>query len=196
LPLTVRARAKGAVAPGGSSGNALVVAAVAAALLVLVVGAGLWVQRLVRRGWDPVTALRDRRRRRRRRPAPDPTAEVLAQWGEAATVLERARLGRRPAETLQEHASRLRSLVGAKWLMPYRPVTDGVSVPTRPGAATAVTIDASIEAYVELAALAARASYGSDPCTPEEAADAGHLGALVHTGLARSGSRRGAPGSM
>jgi hypothetical protein len=48
-----------------------------------------------------------------------------------------------------------------------------------------------MEAYARLAALAARASYGADPCTPEDAAVAGHLGAVVRSGLAGPSGRRG-----
>ncbi len=111
-------------------------------------------------------------------------------------------MGRRPAETLEEHAARLQSLAGAKWLMPYRPVTDAspgspdVPGPTRvPGGRgggdrAPGTVDASVDAYAALAALAARASYGSDPCTPEDAADAEELGTIVRSGLAGPPSRR------
>lgn len=177
IPSRVRGRAAANLSAGGSSGRTAEEAGIGAALVALVLLAALWVRRLVRGGWDPVGAWRDSRRRRRRRPGPDPTAEVLAQWRDAARVLERARLGRRPAETLEEHASRLRSLAGAQWLTPSRPVTDG-------------TIDATIDAYAQLAALAARASYGSDPCTPEDAADAEDLGALVRSGLSGPPHRR------
>ncbi len=123
-PLTGRARAKGAVASSGSSRNTLAVVAVVAAVLALVVGVGLWVRRLLRRGWDPVTRGAIDAVGAGGAPPPTPPPRSWPSGSEAATVLERARLGRRPAETLQEHARRLRSLVGAKWLMPYRPVTD------------------------------------------------------------------------
>jgi alkylhydroperoxidase family enzyme len=144
---------------------------------------------------DPWWSLLRFLRRRRRRPNADPTTEVLAQWRDTAEVLARARLGRGPNETLQEHASRLASLAGAKWLMPYRPVTGApptgaTAVPTMPGS-TRVTIDAGIDAYAKLAALAARASYGSDPCSAADAADAELLGSLVRSGLARPGTRSG-----
>ncbi len=52
-----------------------------------------------------------------------------------------------------------------------------------------MTIDATVDAYARLAELAARASYGPDPCTAEEAADAEHLGAVVRSGLAGQGGR-------
>ncbi len=134
--------------------------------------------------------------------APDPTAEVLAQWRDAEIALERARLGRRPAETLHEHASRLAALAGAKWLVPYRPVTAGFPTPPTAGSPTPPTagsptpptaepsIEATIDAYGKLAALAARASYASDPCTAEDAADAELLGDVVRSGLGRPAGRR------
>ncbi|MDR3649192.1 MAG: hypothetical protein P4L20_08885, partial [Acidimicrobiales bacterium] len=103
--------------------------------------------------------------------------------------LERARLGRRPAETLQEHASRLAALAGAKWLVPYRPVT--ASSPAPPNVEP--SIEATVDAYGKLAALAARASYSSDPCTAEDAADAGLLGDVVRSGLGRPTGRRRVP---
>ena len=55
------------------------------------------------------------------------------------------------------------------------------------------SIDDTVDAYGRLAALAARASYASDPCTPEEAADAELLGAMVRSGLARPSGRRRDP---
>jgi hypothetical protein len=136
----------------------------------------------MRTGWDPFGVMRDRRRRKRRRPAPDPSVEVIAQWRDAVSVLDRARLGRRPAETLHEHAARLQSLAQAKWLTPYRPPTDDPAQ---------ITIDTGIDAYAALAELAARASYGSGGCTAADAEDAEQLGAVVRAGLARSSGRRG-----
>jgi hypothetical protein len=182
LPESVRAKAAATVTPEGSSSNGLEVAGIVVGVVALVTVGGVWVRRRVRNGWDPVGAMRDRRRRRRRRPAPDPSAEVIAQWRDAASVLERARLGRRPAETLHEHAARLQSLAGAKWLTAYRPVTDDP---------TEVTVDAGIDAYAALAELAARASYGSGRCTAADAADAEELGGVVRAGLAGGGGRRG-----
>jgi len=206
---------------GGSWWAALAIATSGVALVVLVVVAVLRARRRARPGRDPLRllrlALRRRRHRRRRRLGHDPTAEVLAQWRDAEMVLERARLGRRPAETLQEHAARLQSLASAKWLTPYRPVTvsspapapaPGPGTTATPGSGTTATprsgaratpgtagtsIDDTVDAYERLAALAARASYASDPCTPEEAADAELLGALVRSGLARPSGRRRDP---
>ncbi len=203
VPATIPAIPRGGtgtVTGSGSSSSApLVLGAIGVGLVALIVLGGLWVRRLVREGRFPPGLLRLRRRRgRRRRPAPDPTAEVLAQWREAETVLEHARLGRRPAETLQEHAARLRSLASAKWLLPYRPVIAGAPTPVTPGAPTPVTpgsptpapgIDATIDAYGRLAELAGRASYGSEPCTAGEAADAELLGAVVRSGLSGPGAR-------
>ncbi len=178
-----------------SSPTGLVVAAVVV-FLALVAGVGMWLRRLSRGGWSPGAAWRRiRRRRRGRHSHPDPTAEVLAQWHEAAAGLERARLGRRPAETLEEHAARLRSLARAHWLSPYRPVTTVPGVPApapvagEPGAT--VTIEATVDAYARLTALAGRASYASGPCTDEDAEAAARLGATVRSGLSRPGTSRG-----
>jgi len=165
-----------------SSSVALVLAVVGAVVVVLALALGLWMRRQGRGGGDLLAPWR-RIRRRRGRPL-EPTAEVLAQWHDADIVLGRGRLGRRPAETLQEHAARLRSLAGARWLGPYRPVEGDV------------TIDATVDAYARLAALAARASYGSDPCTPDDAAEAELLGSAVRRGLAGSPKRRGVSVSL
>jgi transglutaminase-like putative cysteine protease len=182
LPRSVRAKAATTVTPEGSSGHALEVAGIVVAAVALLTLGGLWVRRRMRTGWDPFGVMRDRRRRKRRRPAPDPSVEVIAQWRDAVSVLDRARLGRRPAETLHEHAARLQSLAQAKWLTPYRPPTDDPAQ---------ITIDTGIDAYAALAELAARASYGSGRCTAADAADAEQLGAVVRAGLARSSGRRG-----
>jgi len=160
--------------------------------------------------------------RRRHRPVTDPTAEVLTQWQETASLLERARLGRRPAETLPEHARRLQSLADARWLGGYAPLVSGVSArdaSARAGlgaaglgsgaglgagagvgaggsAGTTTSTDeigAAVEAYERLAALAARAAYSPDACTFEEATDAEHLGAVVRAGLVRPTRRRDQP---
>ncbi|HVA04381.1 MAG TPA: transglutaminaseTgpA domain-containing protein [Acidimicrobiales bacterium] len=182
LPESVRATAAATATPRGSSGVAVAIAGVVVGVVGVVALGGVWVRRRMRNGWDPLGARRDRRRRRRRRPAPDPSAEVIAQWRDAVSVLERARLGRRPAETLHEHAARLQSLAGAKWLTPYRPMSHEP---------TDVTIDAGIEAYATLAELADRASYGSGHCSAADAADAEKLGGVVRAGLAGAGGRRG-----
>lgn len=190
VPLSLGAKAGTASTQGGFWNIPLVIAGAVVVAMALATLAGLWVRRRVDQDRRPLR-FRFWRRRRRRRPNADPTTEVLAQWREAAEILARARLGRGPAETLQEHAARLASLAGAKWLMPYRPVTGApTTVPTMPGS-NQVSIDVGIDAYAKLAALAARASYGSDPCNAEDAADAEVLGDLVRSGLARPGSRPG-----
>ena len=172
-------------------------AAVVVVIIALVAGVAVWLRRLSRGGWSPFAAWRRRRRHHRgRHTRPDPTTEVLAQWHEAAAGLERARLGRRPAETLEEHAARLRSLAGAHWLSPHRPVTTlpglpGVPVPESAEPGTTVTIEATVDAYARLTALAGRASYSSGPCTDGDAAAAARLGATVRSGLARPGHSRG-----
>ncbi|HUI05021.1 MAG TPA: transglutaminaseTgpA domain-containing protein [Acidimicrobiales bacterium] len=107
----------------------------------------------------------------------DPTALVLDHYDGASAALERARLGRRPAETIDEHVRRLRALAGAKWLVPYAP-----AIPEA-GTAQAHAAEDAIEAYSRLATLAARASYGPAHCTPAEAADAERLGLAVESGL-------------
>lgn len=119
---------------------------------------------------------------RRRHPHADPTEEVLAQWSEAQVSLERLRLGRRPEETIQEHAARLQRLVATDWLAPPAPpVGDGPAAGVDP-----------VEAYEHLAALAARALYDTAPCSPEDARRAGDLGIAVRAGM----PRRSAPGRI
>ena len=117
---------------------------------------------------------------------------MLAQWRDAASALERVRLGRLRSETLHEHAARLESLAGARWLsfspavLPFgagRP-TGGVARAGGPTAPDAIA--AAVEAYRRLAELASRASYAADPCTPADAEDAGALNAAVQGGLART----------
>jgi transglutaminase-like putative cysteine protease len=196
VPLSLGARAGTGAARGGSWNIPLVIAGAVVVAMALATLVGLWVRRAVGRGAGPLRFLRRRRRRRR---DTDPTTEVLDQWRDAAEVLARARLGRGPAETLQEHAARLASLADARWLLPYRPVTpssvapgpgEPTTVPTPPGSSP-VSVDVGIDAYARLAALAARASYGSDPCSAEDAAEAEALGAQVRSGVARPGSRPG-----
>ncbi len=154
---------------------------------------------------------------------------MLARWQETASLLERARLGRRPAETLQEHAARLQSLAVARWLGGYAPLASvapvasvastgdaGTGAGLRPGAGarpgaglrpgddgpasgdpgamtSADEIGAAVDAYERLAALAARAAYGPDACTFDEAVDAGQLGVIVRAGLVRPTRRREQP---
>ncbi len=195
---------------GGSWWVTLALVGAGVVVVSLAVAAGLWARRRARaasglggdrRGrvhsWPylhdlvDLLALRLWRGHRPRPASPDPSAEVLARWREAEMVLERARLGRRPAETLQEHATRLASLADAKWLVPYRPALSSPPAPTTsPSPGPGSSIDVTVDAYGRLAALAARASYGSDPCTPEEAADARILGAVIRSGLSHPPGRR------
>ncbi len=188
IPLKLHGKVVTITAPESAWRVALKITAASVAVLAVLVLVGLWVRSLVRNGW--MDGAITRRRRRRRRPAGDPTAEVLAQWRDAARVLDQARLGKRPAETLEEHASRLRSLAQSKWLLPYRPVTDSSPGPDRSGAMAEASIEVSIDAYGKLSTLAARASYASDPCTSAEATDAELLGDLVRAGLSRPTGRR------
>jgi transglutaminase-like putative cysteine protease len=179
VPLALRGKAATVATQHRSGWSFGVLVAVGAVVLVaLAVLAGMWARRAAWRGRRPLRLLTGRRRRRR---LADPTAEVLAQWRDAESVLEGARLGRQPAETIQEHAARLKSLAGAKWLVPFSPVTAGP------------TIETTIDAYDKLAALAARASYASDPCSAEEAAAAEALGVAVRSGLARPARRSRVP---
>ena len=144
-----------------------------------------------KRQWRPITALRAwrwrlaRAGRRRRRPRTDPTGDVLAQWHDAEKVLDRARLGKRPAETIDEHAVRLRALAGSRWLAPPSSARTLTGDETGP----VTGIEAAVAAYAGLADLAARASYGAEGCTAEDADAAQHLGRAVRTGL-DAGTRR------
>ena len=250
IPLGPHGTSPAAAAHGNSGWVTPVLEAAGVVLVSLAVVVGLWARRRARRGSSPGLGrgadrlwpqrfglqrlgLRLGRRfgqwLRPRRAALDPTAEVLARWHDAEMVLERARLGRRPAETLQEHAARLASLAEARWLVPYRPVTvaslaSGTATSSPPGTATSsppgtatssppgtatssppgtatssppgttgtaeTSIDATVDAYGRLAALAARASYASDPCTAEEAAAAEILGAVIRSGLGHTTGRR------
>ena len=226
-----------AVGPRPGTGTAVTAVALLAAAGA-VVGIALWARRRRWRRTTPGEAL-DRWRHRRRPSHADPTAEVLARWHDAQWTLERARLGRRPEETPQEHAGRLQALAGAKWLVPQGAVTapsaapgpgtpapptarPGPSAPgastTRPvpppqgqpsapppwspvvagrdggpgsgtGAVDVPAVEAAVDAYERLAALAVRALYAGEPCTTGDALDAGRLGEVVRAGLARPPGR-------
>jgi transglutaminase-like putative cysteine protease len=116
----------------------------------------------------------------------DPAEDVLARWHDASQVLARARLGKRPAETIDEHAARLRALAGSKWLASANPVAPASA---RSADSPPIGVEEAIAAYGELATLAARASYGAAGCTAEEAIAAEQLGDVVRKGLTRSGGR-------
>jgi transglutaminase-like putative cysteine protease len=115
----------------------------------------------------------------------DPTEDVLARWHDAGEMLARARLGKRPAETIDEHAARLRALAGSKWLASTGPVASA----SRGASEPPIGVEDAIAAYGELAALAARASYGAAGCTTDEADAAERLGDVVRAGLGRSRGR-------
>jgi hypothetical protein len=149
-------------------------------LVVLVVAgvlAGPWLWRRRR--------VRLRRRRFARGHAPD--AEILARWEQASSVLARTGLGRRESETIEEHAARLTRV-------PTRPTPAAAlftavagPVPEQP-TATDLEGRRALEAYRDLAALAARASYAADPCTAEDVAEARRLSDALRQAL-----RQGAP---
>lgn len=198
-PSTVPLALHGRTAPTGGGSRVWVLAVVVILMAgVLAVPAGRWVRRRI-------PDLRRRRERwgddRRRRAAEaDPTAEVLAQWRRAVSTLDRARLGRRPTETLHEHAARLRSLAGAKWLATYAPVPVASASSAWSGGpsegAPGAGVESAVDAYGELATLAVRASYAPEPCTADEARRAEQLGALVRSGLARPPARRAGPAPL
>ena len=100
------------------------------------------------------------RYRRSRRSFDDGDA-VVAAWAAATAALGRVDLGRRTSETPAEHAARLSSLpVGAA--LPFLDV---------------------LGAYGDLAGLAGRALYASDPCGPADALHAGQLANAVRRAL-------------
>ncbi len=109
-------------------------------------------------------AIRRRARRRRVETGPTgrdgPAGAVLGSWRQAARALDRAGLGRGRAETLAEHAVRLRTRAR------YGPGPDTAT-----------------EAYAALALLAEEASYGPGPGTPGEAAEAARLSETVRRTL-------------
>jgi hypothetical protein len=196
--------ATGASPSSSSPTTAIAVGAVVFGALALLVGwrvrrrsrfssgdAGTDAPWTAKRQWRPVHTLRAWRwrlawaGRRRRRPRTDPTGDVLAQWHEAEKVLDRARLGKRPAETIDEHAARLRALAGSRWLAPPSEARSRRGAEDGP----VTGIESAVAAYAGLADLAARASYGADGCSAEDADAAQRLGLAVRTGL-DAGSRR------
>jgi transglutaminase-like putative cysteine protease len=187
VPLLHRHSAAGTVT--GTS-RAPVTVAVAIGAVVLVAVAALWM--VARRRRPPAFTGLDRwRARRLRRPASgDPSDEVLARWREAAWILDRGRLGKLPSETLQEHAARLSSLARAQWLG-SRPAAPGPAGTPEPMG----QVEAAVAAYGRLAALAARAAYGDDTCTSDDALDAVRLGAVVRSGMAPVPAGRGSSGA-
>jgi transglutaminase-like putative cysteine protease len=126
---------------------------------------------------------RPRLRRRRFARGHPPASEVLARWEQASSVLARTGLGRRPAETFEEHAARVadqsRPLSAYTLTAILQP---GLSRP--PDAHT----QSVFAAYRDLAALAARASYSPDPLTDADVDEARRLSETLREAL-----RRGAP---
>jgi hypothetical protein len=99
--------------------------------------------------------------------AASPSAAVVVRWQKAERVLRRRGLGRNPAETMAEHASRVRAALG------------GASV----GRAGSGPGPGAAQAFSELAALASRAGYSGDRASPTEADRARRLGTRVRAGL-------------
>ncbi len=191
VPLSLGAKAGTGTARGRSWNIPLVIAGAVVAAMALATLLGLWLRRAVGRGASPLQFLRRRRRRRPERRSHHRGAGPVARRGRCPRARPpRAAARRDPAGARGAPAS----LADARWLLPYRPVTGRrpTTVPTAP-TTNHVTIDAGIDAYAALAALADRASYGSDPCSAEDAAEAEALGARVRSGLARPGSRPGVP---
>jgi len=176
------ARPEPAAAAHAAWGAVILIAFGAAALIVGVAVAGPWLWR--RR--KP----RLRRRRFARVAAPGP--EILARWQQAAAVLARTGLGRRPSETLEEHATRLVSASARTTPTAASVFTADRGRPPGPDAPDARALDA----YRALAALAARASYGGDPCTDADVAEARRQSEALREALRRgapTGGRVGAP---
>ena len=185
-----------AAASSRSTGSSGVLDALVTLALVIGVGGAIVFLWVLRRIVYPPHRRRRLPRIRRRRGSSDPTAEVLAQWRDAQRVLERSRLGRRPAETLHEHAARLESLAHGEWLA-YAPAVLTVRAGDGEGGNTASdarhSVTTAVGAYRRLADLATRASYASDPCSASDASDAEELSTAVRTGLSRPVRRARAP---
>jgi transglutaminase-like putative cysteine protease len=221
------------VTPGAGSSASVSWVVTAVVLAVLALAATAWTVRRRRRAragahtawrspwrrprwWGvlstPVAALGRRSRRRRLRARGDPTGAVLTHWNGADRVLARARLGKQPAETIDEHVARLRSLAGSQWLAPHSPATGAAkgAVAADPGAhppaadddgddgaqrrtsarpQTVTGVEAAVTAYAGLAELAIRASYGAHGCTDDDAEAAARLERAVRDGIG-AGQRR------
>lgn len=112
-------------------------------------------------------------RRRRRRNGGDGTpglsgsdGAVVASWARAASALRRRGLGRRPAETLEEHAERFAAHVAGARGVPRMVGGDA--------AAGAGLADAA-EAYRQLVSLAIAASYGPEASSDDDVTTASRL---------------------
>jgi hypothetical protein len=162
-------------APAGPSWGSIILLALGA--IVVIVGAvvaGPWLWRRRR--------LRLRRRRFAR--TGEPGTEILARWAQAASVLDRAGLGRRGSETLEEHATRL----VAQSVRPTEPVPLTFTPVPRLAPGPGTDPGRALRAYQALAALAARASYAPDPCTDADVDEARRLSDELRAAL-----RRGPP---
>ncbi len=163
--------------PRAAWGAVVLVALTAAAVIVAAGVAGPWLWR--RR--------RPRLRRRRYAHTAPPGTEILARWEQAAAVLARTGLGRRPAETLEEHSARL---AGPDLGTPtVASVFTAAPSPLRSDAPGRRALDA----YRALAALAARASYAPDPCADDDLAEARRLSEELRAALRRTAADDGAP---
>jgi hypothetical protein len=147
----------------------LALAAIAGIVAAAVAGPWLWRRR------------RPRLRRRHFAPAEAPDTEILARWEQAASVLARTGLGRRPSETLNEHASRLVIQAG-------RPASSAYVLPTGLAPPPDPEVARALEVYRSLALLAARASYGPGPSPEADLAEARRLSEELREAL-----RRGVP---
>jgi len=163
----------GSTGPVSHPAWALIVLLALAAIAVIVAGAvaGPWLWR--RR--------RPRLRRRHFAHTEAPDTEILARWEQAASVLARTGLGRRPSETLDEHAARLVIQAG-------RPTTSAYVLPTGLSPAPDPEVVRALEVYRSLALLASRASYGPGPSPETDVAEARRLSEELRDAL-----RRGVP---
>jgi transglutaminase-like putative cysteine protease len=147
------------------------VLAIAAGVVIAIVGgalAGPWLWR--RR--------RPRLRRRRFARGRGTDAEILARWEQAASVLARAGLARRPSETIEEHATRLVA-------QEARPGVGPRTARGAPGGGPATGVPRATDTYRALAELAERASYAARPCTDDDVTEARRLSGALREALRR-----------
>jgi transglutaminase-like putative cysteine protease len=149
----------------------LALAVIFVVIIAVVAGPWLWRRR------------RPRLRRRHFAHGRPPASEVLARWEQASSVLARTGLGRRPAETFEEHPARL---ARQSQTTPY----SALSSIAQPGMSRGPDVYAlsAIVAYRDLAELAAKASYSPDPLTDADVDEARRLSDALREAL-----RRGAP---
>ncbi len=130
---------------------------------------------------------RPRLRRRRYAHTAPPGTEILARWEQAAAVLARTGLGRRPAETLEEHSARLAgpdlgtptvASVFTAAPSPLRSDTPGPPGPRRlPGPGRA----------------GRPGQLRPDPCADDDLAEARRLSEELRATLRRTAADHGAP---